>query len=185
MFNSVDHTKSLSLPLPLPLPRPLSLARPPSPSQVFLGYACVGNLLFGHQYESMHTLSLTCQFLALTLIAFDPVPMWVQVTCTDELISHSYERLIFSVIRPGTFSCCFQFLPSPPTCRSAPLLSHFTFTSQLIYLFLVPSVSFPTFLLQPLCNVAAVLEGPGFKRAFALCYWRFKRKQALEIMIVM
>jgi hypothetical protein len=61
--------------------------------QVFFGYACVGYLLFGHQYESMHTFSHACQFLALSLLAFDPNGMWVQVIGSTSSLTYLSQRV--------------------------------------------------------------------------------------------
>jgi hypothetical protein len=41
--------------------------------------------MFGHQFHSFSTLSLSGQFLILILLSFDPTQMWVQVDCPNHI----------------------------------------------------------------------------------------------------
>lgn len=46
---------------------------------VALGYAIAGTILFGHQYDAFSTLSKSCFYILILLIAFNPDEGWVQV----------------------------------------------------------------------------------------------------------
>jgi len=47
---------------------------------VFFGYAMVGHLLFGHQFEWMKNPGDACVFLFFQLLAFDPTQFWTEMT---------------------------------------------------------------------------------------------------------
>jgi hypothetical protein len=62
---------------------------------VFMGYAMVGNLMFGSLYAGMATLSDTCQTLMFFMLAFDPTQFYSQM-------NHAITHREGSSIQPGT-----------------------------------------------------------------------------------
>ena len=47
---------------------------------VFVSYACVGTILFGHQLESMSNVSQSCLTLAVMLLSFDTTQLYAGVS---------------------------------------------------------------------------------------------------------
>jgi hypothetical protein len=47
---------------------------------VAIGYSISGTILFGHQYDAFSTLSNSCFYILILLIAFNPGEGWVQVS---------------------------------------------------------------------------------------------------------
>ena len=64
-------------------------------SLVFVGYAVVGNLMFGSLYSGMATLSMTCQTLMFFLLSFDPTEFYSQM-------NHAITHRQGSSIVPGS-----------------------------------------------------------------------------------
>ena len=63
-------------------------------SLVFIGYAVVGNLMFGSLYAGMSTLADTCQTLMFFMLAFDPTQFYAQM-------NHAITHRQGSSIQPG------------------------------------------------------------------------------------
>jgi hypothetical protein len=47
---------------------------------VFVSYACVGTILFGHQLESMSDVSQSCLTLVIMLLSFDTTQFYAGVS---------------------------------------------------------------------------------------------------------
>ncbi len=47
---------------------------------VFISYACVGTILFGHQLESMATIEQSALMLAVMLLSFDTTQFYAGVS---------------------------------------------------------------------------------------------------------
>ena len=62
---------------------------------VFMGYAVVGNLMFGSLYAGMATLSMTCQTLMFMMLAFDPTHFYAQM-------NHAITHRQGSSVQPGS-----------------------------------------------------------------------------------
>jgi hypothetical protein len=50
---------------------------------VFVSYACVGTILFGHQVEAMRDVSQSCLTLVIMLLSFDTTQFYAAVSMLE------------------------------------------------------------------------------------------------------
>ena len=70
---------------------------------VATGYAIAGTILFGHQYDAFSTLTNSCFYIIILLIAFNPGEGWVQVSSS---FLSSCMTIVFLIILWSDESCC-------------------------------------------------------------------------------
>ncbi len=62
---------------------------------VFISYACVGTILFGHQLEAMATIDQACLTLVLMLLSFDSTQFYAGVRICYQLHCRLLKHLIW------------------------------------------------------------------------------------------
>ena len=76
---------------------------------VAIGYSISGTILFGHQYDAFSTLSNSCFYILILLIAFNPGEGWVQV---------SLHLIILFGCCFDTYALCCYWIASDEPCST-------------------------------------------------------------------
>ncbi len=78
---------------------------------IFIGYASVGNILFGHQVEALSTFPTSCMTLTIILLNFDPAQFYANLAHASiawalQLFLWSYLVIVFFILLSVSYIHC-------------------------------------------------------------------------------